>query len=229
MTSYVLIHGAYQGGWIWRDVAARLRADGHLVLAPTLDGCAERSHALRPGITTETQAAELASLLFHEDLHDVVMVGTSSGGMVLCRAAELVRERVGRLIFADALALFDGEKIGDIVKNRSTSVSTDLAVGPSRDDAAGRLFGGLDPAVRAWALERYTLQPIACMQAPVHLDRFWNESWAASVIWCRQSVNPPEAHQRRTAQRLNARWFELDTGHYPMLSVPAELAKLISA
>ena len=64
MTTYVLIHGAYQGGWIWRDVAAALRAEGHLVLAPTLDGCAERQHQLRPGITTETQAAELASLLF---------------------------------------------------------------------------------------------------------------------------------------------------------------------
>ncbi len=65
MTTYVLIHGAYQGGWIWRDVAAALRAAGHHVLAPSLDGCAERRHQLRPGITTETQAEEIAALLFY--------------------------------------------------------------------------------------------------------------------------------------------------------------------
>lgn len=229
MTTYVLIHGAYQGGWIWRDVAARLRSAGHLVLAPSLDGCAERHTTLREGITTETQAAELAAQLFYEDLHDVVLVGTSSGGMVLCRAAELARERIGRVVFADALALMSGESIGDIVRNRSTSVTTELATGPSREDAAGRLFAGLDAAVRDWALARYTLHPIACMQAPVHLDRFWNETWTATVIWCRQSANPPVAHQRRTADVLKAKWFELETGHYPMLSTPAELTELIIA
>ena len=227
MPTYLLIHGAYQGGWIWRDVAAALRAAGHRVLAPTLDGCAERRHALRPGITTETQAEELAALLFYADLRNVVLVGTSSGGMVLCRVAELARERVGRLVFADALALFDGETIGDIVTRRPTPVSTELSVGPSRQDAAGRLFAGLDPATRDWALARYTMHPIGCMQAPVRLDRFWNETWNASVIWCRQSANPPVAHQRRTADRLGAKWFELDTGHYPMLSTPAELTRLI--
>ncbi|HTC08265.1 MAG TPA: alpha/beta hydrolase [Acetobacteraceae bacterium] len=229
MTSFVLIHGAYQGGWIWREVTARLRAVGHHVLAPSLDGCAERRHQLRAGITTETQAEELAGLLFYEDLRDVVLVGTSSGGMVLCRAAELVRERIGRVVFADALALLDGERIADIVTNRPTPVTTDLSVGPSRDDAAGRLFAGLDPTTREWALARYTLHPIACMQAPVQLDRFWNEDWSASVIWCRQSANPPVAHQRRTAERLKAKWFELDTGHYPMLSTAAELTRLITA
>ena len=67
------------------------------------------------------------------------------------------------------------------------------------------------------------------MQAPVRLDRFWNETWTATVIWCRQSANPPVAHQRRAAERLGAKWFELDTGHYPMLSMPSELTRLITA
>ena len=84
------------------DLVARgavLRAAGHTVFAPSLDGCAERRHALRPGITTETHGAEIADLLFFEDLHDVVLVGTSSGGMVACRAAELARERIGRVVW----------------------------------------------------------------------------------------------------------------------------------
>ena len=83
MATFVLIHGAYQGGWIWQPVATRLRAAGHAVYAPTLDGCAERKQALRPGITTETHATEIADLLFYEDLRDAVLVGTSAGGMVL--------------------------------------------------------------------------------------------------------------------------------------------------
>jgi pimeloyl-ACP methyl ester carboxylesterase len=66
MTTFVLIHGAYQGGWIWQPTAARLRDAGHLVYAPSLDGCAERRHQLRPGITTETHATEIAELMFYE-------------------------------------------------------------------------------------------------------------------------------------------------------------------
>ena len=105
---------------IWTRVTPHLLAAGHRVFAPTLDGCAERRHALRPGITTETHGAEIADLLFFEDLRDVVLVGTSSGGMVVCSAAEKARERIGRLVFLDALALLDGESIGDIVLARQS-------------------------------------------------------------------------------------------------------------
>lgn len=227
MTTFVLIHGAYQGGWIWKPVADHLRAQGHLVLTPTLDGCAERKDQVRAGITTETHAAEIALLLFFQDLKDVVLAGTSTGGMVMARAAELARERVARVVFADALALLDGEALPDIVK-RPTAVNTALTTGPSRQDFETRLFADLDPATRAWALDRCTPHPIAAMEAPVRLERFWDQAWDASVIWCRRSANPPRAHQRRTADRLKGRWHELDTGHYPMLSEPDALARLIA-
>ncbi len=227
MTTFVLIHGAYQGGWIWKPVAERLRASGHHALAPSLEGCAERKVQLRAGITTETHGDEIARLMFYEDLRDVVLVGTSSGGMVMARAAERARERVARLVFADALALLDGEAVPDIVK-RPPAVETELTTSPSRQDFENRLFAGLDPALRRWALERCTPHPIAPLRAPVKLERFWNEAWEASVIWCKRSTNPPQAHQRRTADRLKARWHELDTGHYPMLSQPEALARLIA-
>jgi pimeloyl-ACP methyl ester carboxylesterase len=228
MTTFVLIHGSYQGGWIWQRVAAGLRAAGHRVFAPSLDGCAERKHQVRAGITTETHAAEIAEMLFYEDLRDVVMVGTSSGGMVLCRAAEEARDRISRLVFVDALALFDGERIRDIVR-RSTAVPSGLTAGPSREDAENRLFADLDPATRTWALDRYTLHPIGIYEHPVRLANFWTQPWAATVIWCCRAVNPGEAHQRRAAERLKAKWFELDTGHYPLLSMPEELTALLSA
>ena len=130
MATFVLVHGSFQGGWIWQHAANRLRAAGHRVYAPSLDGCGERKGTVRPGITTETHADEIAQLLFYEDLKDVVLVGTSSGGMVVCRAAELMRDRVGRLVFVDALALFDGESLRDIV-TRSTDITEHAAELPA--------------------------------------------------------------------------------------------------
>jgi pimeloyl-ACP methyl ester carboxylesterase len=226
MATYVLVHGAYQGGWIWKPVVDRLRAAGHVVFAPTLDGCAERRHALRPGITNSTHAGEVGQLMFYEDLHDVVLVGTSAGGMVICRAAETAADRIGRLVFVDALALLPGERIADIVK-RPAPMKTEVAIGPTPADAESRMFADLEPDLRAWALARYTLHPIAAMDAPMELKDFWDRSWRATVIRCRRAANPPEAHQRRTAERLKARYVELDTGHYPMLSQPEELSRLL--
>jgi pimeloyl-ACP methyl ester carboxylesterase len=226
MTTFVLIHGAYQGGWIWQRISSRLRAQGHTVYAPTLDGCGERKAAMRPGITTETHGQEIADLLFYEDLKDVVLVGTSSGGMVMAAAAERAPERVARVVFADALALFDGEKIRDIVK-RPASIEGDIAIGPNRQDAAGRLFAGLDEATKNWAADRITLHPRACFYEPVKLPRFWNMPWKASVLYCSQAPNPGEAHIRRSCDRLKGRWHVIDTDHYPMLSTPDELTRFI--
>ncbi len=227
MANVLLIHGAYQCGWIWTRVAATLRAAGHVVFAPTLDGCAERRGGLRKDITLESCATELAQLLFYEDLKDVVVAGTSNGGMVMCKTAELARDRVGHLVFVDALALRDGEKLPDIVKRRPGE-TTALTAGPTRADLETRLFAELDPTTRAWALERCTLHPIAALEAPVQLGAFWSQPWKTTVIYCRRSTNPPEAHQRRTADSLAGKWLELDTGHYPMLTEAEALAKLLA-
>src|SRR6516164_8876892 len=151
MTTFVLIHGSYQGGWIWQRLASRLRESGHVVYAPSLDGCAERKHSLRSGITTETHAAEIADLLFYEDLKDVVIVGTSSGGMVLCRAAELQRDRIARVVLVDALALFDGERIRDIVR-RSTAVPSCRAIARGCGNPAIRRSRPADARLRSRTL-----------------------------------------------------------------------------
>src|SRR5688572_13872552 len=225
----MLVHGAYQGGWIWKPVAAILRAAGHTVYAPTLAGCAERHGEVRQGITLETHAQEIAQALFYEDIDHVVLVGTSAGGMVICRAAELAARRISKLIFVDALALVTGERVSDITTRQpGSSEKTDITIGPTREYAEAHFFDDLDGEVRRWALQRYTLHPISALEDPVELDTFWTMPWSATVIRSRRSHNPPESHQRRTAARLNAVWHEIDAGHYPMLSHPAELARLLS-
>ena len=89
------------------------------------------------------------------------------------------------------------------------------------------MFADLDPSLRAWALERYTPHPIAALEAPMVATNFWEQRWTASVIRCRRARNPPEAHQRRTAEQLKAPYAELDTGHYPMLSEPEALTRML--
>jgi pimeloyl-ACP methyl ester carboxylesterase len=227
MATFVLVHGAYQGGWIWKPVVTRLRAAGHTVYAPTLDGCAERNHLVRAGITVDTHAQEVAQLLFYEDLRDVVLAGTSAGGMVILKAAEQARDRIARLVFVDALALLPGERVDAIVKRPAPNRVGDLTTGPTKEDAANRMFKDLDPATRAWALDRITPHPVAALEAPMVATTFWDQKWNASVIRCTQAANPPETHHRRTAEKLNAPYTEMDTGHYPMLSQPDELTRLL--
>ena len=153
MATYVLVHGSNQGGWIWQPVANRLRAAGHQVYAPSLDGCGERKGRCGRGSPAETQADEVAQLLFYEDLRDVVLVGTSSGGMVVCRIAELMHERISRLAFVDALALFDGEKIADIVHALDFCRQTGSPPAGRRGRRKPPVRRSR-PKTRAWALER---------------------------------------------------------------------------
>jgi len=85
----------------------------------------------------------MVQLLFYEDLQEVVLVGTSAGGMVLCKAAELARERLARLVFVDALALLPGEQVGSIVQRATPYEATALATGSNPADTERRLFAGL--------------------------------------------------------------------------------------
>lgn len=226
MPPILLIHGAYQGGWIWNLVASELRAKGCTVFTPTLDGCGERAHQLRTGISTESHADEIVQLLHYYDLGSVILAATSAGGMVMARVAELARERIDRLVFVDALALKNGEKIRDLV-TQPAAINTDIGLGPSVQDAQQRLLSDVEPNLRQWAASRFTLHPHLVFHQPVVLDSFWQQHWNARVIYCNKAANPGKAHIERTAKTLNASWFELETGHYPMLTMPETVAQII--
>lgn len=233
MTTFLLIHGSFQGGWIWQPTAEALRAAGHTVYTPTLEGCAERVHALRAGITITSAAKEMAQLIWYEDMQDIVLVGTSSGGMVAAKTAELAKDRIAKIIFVDALVPQPGESTKDIVQRAADAdpyEMTEFARGPSRNDLATRLFGELEGAQKEWALARATPHPNGLSDVTAdELSAFWADSWPESaVIYCVHSENPPEPHQRRTVEGLNGQWIEMDAGHYPMLTHGKELAGLLA-
>jgi pimeloyl-ACP methyl ester carboxylesterase len=228
MATFVLIHGSYQGAWIWKPVSALLSAAGHVVHRPTLDGCAERKGGLRREITLATHGREIANLLFYEDLQEVIFVGTSSGGMVVCQAAEQVPERIRRLIFIDALVPVPGETVATI-NGRAPYSRAELVYGPLPENARGQIFADLSPDVQDWALARYTRHPLAPTEDPVDLNDFWARTWQVDVLRCTRSPLPPAAHQRRTAEKLGGTYAELDAGHYPMLSHPNEVAQYLLA
>jgi pimeloyl-ACP methyl ester carboxylesterase len=216
MATYVLLHGAYQGGWIWQPVATCLRAAGHTVYAPTLDGCGERAHLLRPGITVGTQAQEIAQLLFYEDLQDVVLVGTSAGGMVLCKAAELARERLTRLVFVDALALLPGEQVGKHVR-RAAPNARQLAAGPRKDAEHGCLPTS---CARAWALA-LTLHPRA---APKRRWRWTRPERSGPPSHPCTAVSPGASAGTADAPRGLA---STGAGHYPHAECPQRLDRIV--
>ncbi len=231
MTTFLLVHGSFVGGWIWQPTAERLRAAGHRVYAPSSEGCAERKGGLRAGITVTTAAQELADLMFYEDLEDVVLAGTSTGGLIVEKLAVLTRDRLRRLVFLDALVPMPGESIKDIVQPRPGAAPyqlTQFTRAPTRDALENGLFVELKGAEKAWALDRATPHPLGLSDAlPGELDDFWKQSWKATVIRCTGSPNPPESHQRRTAAKFDAEWRELNAGHYPMLTHPEETARLL--
>jgi len=233
MTTFLLVHGSFVGGWIWQPTAERLRAAGHTVYAPSSDGCAERKGGLRAGLSVSAAAQELADLMFYEDLKDVVLAGTSTGGLILEALAPRVRDRLQRLVFLDALVPLPGESIKSIVQQRGNVppyVVTEFTRAPTREAMEKGLFSELTGAVKAWALDRATPHPLGLSDAqPGELDAFWKGKWNATVIRCTESPNPPETHQRRTAEKFNARYLEIKAGHYPMLTNPEETARVLPA
>jgi len=115
VATYVLVHGAWVGGWMWRDVSRALRSAGHEAFAPTLTGLGERAHLASPGIDLDTHVLDVVNVLRYERLEGVVLVGHSYGGMVVTGVAERVPERIARLTYLDAFAPFDGESAADLL------------------------------------------------------------------------------------------------------------------
>src|SRR5580658_102183 len=110
---FVLVHGAWHGGWCWRRVAGALRAAGHVVFTPTLTGLGERAHLLQPGLTIEHFATDVANVIEIEELQEVILVGHSFAGGPISVVADRQPEALKRLIYLDAVLLENGQSAFD--------------------------------------------------------------------------------------------------------------------
>ena len=111
--TFLLVHGAWHGGWCWKKLTPLLQVAGHQVFTPTLTGLGERSHLLSPAVDLTTHIQDITAVLEYEDLQDVVLVGHSYGGMVIAGVAEQAGARLAQLVYLDAFLPEDGKALKD--------------------------------------------------------------------------------------------------------------------
>jgi pimeloyl-ACP methyl ester carboxylesterase len=111
--TFVIVHGAWGAGYEWKEVGARLRAEGFDVYRPTMTGMGERSHLSSPDIELETHIMDVVNTILFEDLRDIVLVGHSYGGMVITGVADRVPDRLKKIVYVDAFLPDDGQSTND--------------------------------------------------------------------------------------------------------------------
>ena len=114
MATYILVPGAWLGGWAWRDVTARLRARGHDVYPITLTGLGERVHLARPEVDLETHITDVVNTMQWNDLNDVILAGHSYAGTVITGVADRIPDRIAQLVYVDSAPLADGMAMTDL-------------------------------------------------------------------------------------------------------------------
>jgi pimeloyl-ACP methyl ester carboxylesterase len=114
----VVVHGAWGGSWAWRQVEVLLREKGFNVYRPQLTGLGERVHLSKPDIGLSMHIDDVVNTILYEDLHDIVLVGHSYGGMVITGVADRVPDRIRRLVYVDAFVPSDGDSVMSLVGSR---------------------------------------------------------------------------------------------------------------
>jgi len=131
--TFVLVHGAWHGGWCWRRVSDLLEKQGHKVFTPTLTGLGERSHLLRASVNVSTHVTDVVNLMKWERLSDVVLCGHSYGGLVVSGVAEQMASAIGSIVFLDAFVPENGDSMADLT---SQAVRDGLKAANERGDLA---------------------------------------------------------------------------------------------
>ena len=229
----VLVHGAWGGAWVWRRVLGPLRAAGHEVHAVTLTGDGERAHLLSPAITLRTHIDDVLGLVRAEELHDVVLVGHSYGGLVVTGAADaLLAEQASRLralVYVDAVVPRSGEEWGtqhtpEVRAQRAALAAQHGGALPPPDPEAFGL-GGAD---RDWLLRRHVPHPFGVYADPLHFDEArWLRVPRTFIDCPAPALGTIAAFRQRVRAQPGWRLREIPTGHFPMVSTPQRLVELL--
>lgn len=227
--TFVLVHGGHVGGWQFKRVAQLLRAAGHEAYAPTLTGHGDRAHLGFEGVTMETWIEDVARVIEFEDLHDVILVAHSFGGMVIPAVAVRHRERIRRVVWMASLVLRDGEPMLRYVENAPRALAHDAAVAEGRavTTATGYRPPAADaaqahPSSQDWILARMTASPSWIRDLPATgLDAFLQTGIPTGYILALRDRSLPPEICREFASRLpGCRYIEVDASHNLMTSRP---------
>ena len=232
MTNFVLVHGAWCGGWVWRDVADILRAAGHDVFTPTLSGMGDRSHLLTGDIDLQTHIQDIVSTIEYERLSDVALVAHSYGGMVATGVADRIPDRIDALIYLDAALPEDGQVVLDNVSAERRATVIQLA----KDEGGGigipsslLLDTGIeDDRQREEFLARTCPHPLAAQLDPIRLTGNFKRIRRKAYILAAIS----NSHHFRTYMewaRSEPGWVgeEIQSLHFPMATMPRETAQML--
>jgi pimeloyl-ACP methyl ester carboxylesterase len=238
MANFVLVHGAWHGGWCWQRVTSALQAQGHRVHALTLTGLGERAHLLSPAITLDTHIDDVISAIEVEELHDVILAVHSYAGMIGTAVADRLGKHLKHLVYIDAVVPKPGE---------SWSSTQSAAVQQQRLSAAQastrfsfpppdpEVFG-LKDADHAWVKRRQTPHPGNTYQAPLDFDVQRVAAIPRTFVNCTQpalGTIEPSRLRVKDAKFWDGAWLpnskvvEIKTGHDPMISEPAALTKIL--
>ena len=229
--TFVLLHGAWHGGWCWERVAAPLRARGHRVSTPTQTGLGERSHLISADLTLETFTDDLVNHVLFEGLTDVILVGHSFGGNALSGAAERIADRIKGLVYLDCTVIEGGTRLVDQMspgalreRVKAFEASPD---GISIAAPPAEVFGVLDPSQQAWVEARLTPHPISTMLAPMPITGKPGNGLPARYIACTDPLYHPHERVRGWAEMLGCTAEQIATGHDAMVSAPDALVEML--
>ena len=239
MATFVLIHGAWHGGWCWWKTAPLLRRAGHSVLTPSLTGLGDREHLARlippAALNLDLHIRDIAQLLEAHDINDAILVGHAYAGMVITGVAELAPERVGALVYVNGVAPADGEAMVDqleavrgpefVARIRGfIADGTPLMPAPTTADEIARRWAIDDPDDQAFVLPRLSAQPTLTFSQPVRTGRAEAAGLRREFVLCSESGFEPVA-ERAAANGWGV--HHIDTGHDPMITAPEELARIL--
>ncbi|MXO61297.1 alpha/beta fold hydrolase [Altererythrobacter salegens] len=224
--TFVLVPGAWCGGFVYDDVAAILRAGGHTVYTPTLSGLGERVHLLDDKLNLTTHIDDIVNVIRYNQLENVVLAGHSYGGMPITGAADKVSDRITSLVYLDALVPGDGDSILSLMGVPPGS--------PAPVDAEGnpilafpmpaQMFKSFGLAEdQRW---RYTEMPNGPGSEPLHLTGAVDSIAKKSYLWMRSSADFEAIHdQFKDAPGWHVEAW--DGGHMMMIDVPEQTADFL--
>lgn len=231
MKTYLLLHGAMRGAWLWDRLIPLLKKGGAAVIAYDLPGHGKRS-AGRAGVTMSAYINDVVSYIKKQDLSDLILVGHSMSGIIISKAAEEVPERIRHLVYLAAVVPQDGDALIDLLtKERQESLH-------KLEGKATELFGPLDAlrpnyftdqegADKDFYLKQLTPQPLAPFFEKISLKRFSILKIPRTYIMgLRDKALPPEL-TRGFARRLGVEPLALDAGHDMMVAWPQEVAEAL--